>query len=186
MQGIEPHVSYVSCIGRQILYLWAARETPGSASGKALPGQCRRRRRSRVWSLGWEDPLEKDTATHSSILAWRIPWTEEPGRPPSRGLQRVRHDWSDLAHTHACIRIPITDSLRCTAKTNPTLQGNYTRIKINGLDQIVYKFPFRHKILLLLLNWLTHHPLFLQNNMWNLIVSETVIRYQNLSSTHET
>ena len=32
-----------------------------------------------VWSLGWEDPLEKETATHSSILAWRVPWTEEPG-----------------------------------------------------------------------------------------------------------
>ena len=34
-----------------------------------------------VWSLGWEDPLEKGTATHSSVLTWRIPWTEEPGRP---------------------------------------------------------------------------------------------------------
>ena len=45
-----------------------------------------------VRSLGWEDPLEKGTATHSSILAWRIPWTEEPGRLPSTGLQRVRHN----------------------------------------------------------------------------------------------
>ena len=44
-----------------------------------------------VWSLGWEDPLEK--GTHSSILAWRIPWTEEPGRLPSMGSQRVGHDW---------------------------------------------------------------------------------------------
>ena len=40
----------------------------------------------------------KVMATHSSILAWRIPWTEEPGRLQSIGLQRVRHDWSDLAH----------------------------------------------------------------------------------------
>ena len=45
-----------------------------------------------VQSLGWEDPLEKIMATHSSILAWRIPWTEEPGRLQSMGLQRVRHD----------------------------------------------------------------------------------------------
>ena len=45
-----------------------------------------------VWSLGWEDPLEKGTATHSSILAWRIPWREEPGRLQSMGLHRVRHD----------------------------------------------------------------------------------------------
>ena len=44
-----------------------------------------------------EDPLEEGMATHSSILAWRIPQTEEPGRLQSTGSQRVRHDWSDLA-----------------------------------------------------------------------------------------
>ena len=42
--------------------------------------------------LGGEDPLEEEMATHSSILAWEIPWTEEPGRLQSTGLQRVRHD----------------------------------------------------------------------------------------------
>ena len=45
-----------------------------------------------VRSLGQEDSLEKEMATHSSILAWKIPWTEEPGRLQSMGLQRVRHD----------------------------------------------------------------------------------------------
>ena len=45
-----------------------------------------------VQSLGWENPLEKDMATHSSILAWRIPRTEEPGRLQSMGSQRVGHD----------------------------------------------------------------------------------------------
>ena len=45
-----------------------------------------------VRSLNWEDPLEKGMATQSGILAWRIPWTEEPGRLQSMGLQRVRHD----------------------------------------------------------------------------------------------
>ena len=45
-----------------------------------------------VQSLGQEDPLEKEMATHSSILAWKIPWTEEPGRLQSMELQRVRHD----------------------------------------------------------------------------------------------
>ena len=45
-----------------------------------------------VQSLGWEDPLEKEMATHSSTLAWKIPWTEEPGRLQSMGSQRVRHD----------------------------------------------------------------------------------------------
>ena len=47
-----------------------------------------------VWSLGWEDPLEKGTATHSSILAWRIPWIEEPGGLQSMGSQRAGHDWA--------------------------------------------------------------------------------------------
>ena len=42
-----------------------------------------------VRSLGWEDPLEKGMATHSSILAWRIPWTKDPGRLQSKGSQRV-------------------------------------------------------------------------------------------------
>ena len=45
-----------------------------------------------VRSLGWEDPLEKAMATHSTILAWRIPWTEEPGGLQSTGSQRVGHD----------------------------------------------------------------------------------------------
>ena len=46
----------------------------------------------RVQSLGQEDPLEKEMATYSSILAWRIPWTEEPGRLQSMGSQRVGHN----------------------------------------------------------------------------------------------
>ena len=53
-----------------------------------------------VQSLAQEDPLEEDMATHSRILAWEIPWTEEPDRLWSIGSQRVRHDWSDLAGTH--------------------------------------------------------------------------------------
>ena len=52
-----------------------------------------------VWSLGWEDPLEELMATHSSILAWRIPWTEEPGGLQSK-VSRVGHDWSDFVHVH--------------------------------------------------------------------------------------
>ena len=50
--------------------------------------------KSWVQSLGWEDPLEKEIATHSSILAWKFPWTEEPGRLQSMELQRVGHDWA--------------------------------------------------------------------------------------------
>ena len=47
-----------------------------------------------VQSLGWEDPLEDEMATHSSILAWKIPWMEEPRRLQSMGSQRVRYDWA--------------------------------------------------------------------------------------------
>ena len=57
---------------------------------KPLPAM----RETRVRSLGWEDPLEKEMATHSSTLAWKIPWTEEPGRLQSVGSQRVVHDWA--------------------------------------------------------------------------------------------
>ena len=54
-----------------------------------------------IQSLGWEDPLQEEMVTHSNILSWKIPWTEEPGRLQSIGLLRVRHDWSSLAHTHS-------------------------------------------------------------------------------------
>ena len=50
--------------------------------------------KTQVQSLGWEDPLEKEMAAHSSILAWKIPWITEPGRLPSMGSQRVRHNWA--------------------------------------------------------------------------------------------
>ena len=49
---------------------------------------------TQVWSLGQEDPLEKEMAIHSSILAWRIPWTEKPSRLQSMGSQTVGHDWA--------------------------------------------------------------------------------------------
>ena len=57
----------------------------------------------RVWSLGGEDPLEKEMTTHSSILAWKIPWMEEPGRLQLIELLRGGHDWTTL----------LTQSLRC-------------------------------------------------------------------------
>ena len=55
-----------------------------------------------VLSLGWEDPLKKDMGTHSSIFAWRIPWTEAPGGIQSMGLQRAGHD-SVTEHTRTSV-----------------------------------------------------------------------------------
>ena len=56
------------------------------------PPSIQKTQKMQVLSLGREDPLEEVTATHSSILAWKIPWTEEPGRLQSLESQRVRHD----------------------------------------------------------------------------------------------
>ena len=61
---------------------------PGAQTVKALPAMLE----TQVRSLGWEDPLEKGLAIHSSILAWRITWTEEPGGLQSMGSQGVGHD----------------------------------------------------------------------------------------------
>ena len=79
---------------------------PGGTSGKEPACQCRRHER-RGFSLGREDPLQEDAATHSGILAWRIPWTEGPGRLQSIGLQRVGHNWSDLTDTHTLSHIAL-------------------------------------------------------------------------------
>ena len=62
--------------------------SPAAQTVKHLPTM----RETGVPALGREDPLEKEKATHSSTLAWRVPWTEEPGGLQSMGLQRVRYD----------------------------------------------------------------------------------------------
>ena len=63
---------------------------PGGPVVKNLP-EMQEQQEMQIQSLGWEDPLEECMVTHSSILAWRIPWTEEPGRLQSVGSQRVGH-----------------------------------------------------------------------------------------------
>ena len=55
---------------------------------------------TQVHSLGWEDPLEKEMATQSSVLPWEIPWMEEPGRLQPRGLQTIGHNWVTNIHMH--------------------------------------------------------------------------------------
>ena len=71
---------------------------PGGSDGKE--SVCNARVSfSGVWSLGGEDPLEKEKATHFSILVWSIPWTEEPDGLQSMGSQRIRHDWASNTFT---------------------------------------------------------------------------------------
>ena len=74
---------------------WLSKTFSGGSDGKDLPA----RQETRVQSLCWKNPLEKETAAHSSILTWRIQWTEEPGGLQSTGSQRVGQDWSTPTFT---------------------------------------------------------------------------------------
>ena len=90
-----------------------------------------------IWSLGWEDLLEEKMATHSSILAWKIPWTEDPGRLQSTGLQRVGHDWATSLHfTSSQVALVVK-------KKKPTCQ--YRRHRRGRFDPWVGKIPWRRK-----------------------------------------
>ena len=81
-------------------------------------------RETRVQSLGWDDPLEKEMATHSSILAWRIPRIEDPDRLQSMGSQRVRHDFTftftfmlSSRLLASCIKQPFLSINACLSST---------------------------------------------------------------------
>ena len=92
--GIAGHPASVGEVhwGRISMQICNAVGFPGGTSSKEP-----------VWSLGQEETLEEGMATHASIPAWEIPWTEEPGGPQSTGSQTVRHNWSDLACMHATL-----------------------------------------------------------------------------------
>ena len=80
---------------------WSLRNLgfPGGSVVKHLPAM-QEMQETQAQSLGWEDPLEKEMATCSNILVWKIPWVEEPGRLQSTGLQRVEHVWvTELAQS---------------------------------------------------------------------------------------
>ena len=79
---------------------------PGGTGGKNLPTS-EEDQRDMGWIPGLERSLEEGMAIHSSILAWRIPRTEEPGRLQTLGSQRVRHDWSDLASMQWILTYPL-------------------------------------------------------------------------------
>ena len=97
----ESYIRNVSKNWHTSKYLWSTINWgfPGVARGKEPTCQCRKHKDTWVASLGWEDPLEEGVAMHSSILAWRIPCTEEPRGLQSTGAPWIRHDWSDLACT---------------------------------------------------------------------------------------
>ena len=83
----------------------------------------------RVWFLAWEDPLEKETATHSSILAWKIPWTEEPDGLQSRGHRKVGHNFT--IEQQFCGKVLIL-----------AWHFKFVRILPDFFPQSLYWFPF--------------------------------------------
>ena len=109
---------------------------PGASGGKESSSNVGE---THVRSLGWEDPLEKETATHSSILAWRIPWTVW-----SMGLQRVGHDWATFTslctHTHTYLL---------------SLSHTHTHISVTGNDGSKDWWTQRPAFPLVL--WASHH-----------------------------
>ena len=84
-------------------------------------------REMRVQPLGQEDSLEKGMPTHFSILAWRIPWTEEPGELQSMGSQRVRKDWTINTHTTSILYIKVWGTLQTFTKAMATHSSTLAR-----------------------------------------------------------
>ena len=90
LKQLSTHARSSKVLWSDTLVMWASLE---AQTIKNLPAMLE----TPVRSMGWEDPLEKGMATYSSILAWRIPWTEEPCRLQSMGSQRTGHNW--VTHT---------------------------------------------------------------------------------------
>ena len=114
-------------------------------------------RETRVRSLGWEDPLKKEMVTHSSMLVWRIPWTEKPGRLQSTGSQRVRLDFTFTFTTFKIIESEHISSPMCiSAQTKPPS----SLIKNPNLKEIIlYLLIWLHWVLVIPGRILSHSML---------------------------
>ena len=94
LQSIESQRVGHDLATTSLLLTWLRKDFPGGSDGKRLSTTWE----TQVRSLGREDPLEKEMATHSSTIARKIPWMEEPGRLQAMGSQRVGHDWATSLH----------------------------------------------------------------------------------------
>ena len=98
-----------------------------------------------VRSLGWEDPLEEGMATHSGILAWRIPWIEKPGGLQAIRSQRVRHNWSDW-HTHTCMHAHIRRTMFKTKRNVSYMQAWNLKCSVSEMFSGKSPVPWRAPI----------------------------------------
>ena len=110
---VQCHEEYLARLQEICLYPVTNMGFPSGSAIKNLPAM----QEIQVQSLVWEKPLEKEMATHCSILAWRIPWTEEPDALQSTGSKRVRQDGSDWTHKHKCINCFVSFSAKITSAT---------------------------------------------------------------------
>ena len=94
-----------------------------------------------VWFLGWEDPLEKGVATHSGVLAWRIPWTEEPGRLQSMESQRNGHNWvTSVQFSSVAQSCPtLCDPMDCSTPGFPVHYQllEFTQTHVHGVSDVI-------------------------------------------------
>ena len=103
-----------------------------------------------VWSLGREDPPEKEMATHSGILAWRIPWTKDPGRLQSTGSKRVRHDWAtslSLSFSSAQLLSPVwlfATPWIAAHQASRSITNSRSSLKLTSIESVM---PSSHLIL---------------------------------------
>ena len=134
-----------------------------------------------VRSLGWQDPLEKETATHSTILAWRIPWTEDPGGLQSTRLQRVGHNWATSLHfftSHASKVILKILQVRFQQYENHELpdvqagfrKGRGTRYQIANICWIIEKVrEFQKNIYLCFIDYTKAFNCVDHNKLWKIL-----------------
>ena len=138
---------------------------PGGTSGEESTSQCRRWKRMWVRSLGWEDSLEVGIATHSSILAWRIPQTEEPGGLQSHGVAKSQTQQKQLSMPTQWLYISSVQSLsRVPLFATPWIAAHQASLSITNsrsslrLTSIESVMPSNHLILC--------HPLFLPSSVF--------------------
>ena len=96
-------------------------------------------RETRFRSLDWEDPLEKEMAAHSSTLAWKILWMEEPGRLQSMGSQRVGHDWATSLHFTS--NVQETYKIRCISMMEGTVSRNQLNVLVTLVEEVAWIEP---------------------------------------------
>ena len=133
------------------------------------------KRENRVRSLGREDPLEKEMATHSSTLAWKIPWTEEPGRLRSMGSQKVGHDW--VTSLSAIMKLRKQKNNLLAGKRSSNSKDNKSVVNISGSVSKV-KISLKHFLELFCRIQTSLAPKQLESKWWSywpLLTSMTLI-----------